>query len=392
MGNLEKRYPSVNFLKIKARRRIPAVSWDYLEGGSVKESAIQRNRGIFEHYRLMPKYLQSEILTPSIKHKLLGIDFDAPFGIAPVGLSGLIWPKASEYLCRSAHGHKVPFCLSLFATTDLETVSKICDTSYRWFQYYPQNQKSIDVSVLKRVTTADYQTLVLTVDVPTTRKVRELRKGLTLPLNTGPELIWDIIKHPHWGFAALIGGMPEFANWIPHLPKGYTKKDIPRFLSELPTLPHQTLINDLKRFRDEWKGRLIVKGVLHPQDALHCKNLGVDAIIVSNHGGRQLDESPTALEMLPLIRNVVGKDYPLIVDGGFRHGSEIAVALALGANFVLLGRAFMYGIAALGSKGSDHVMELLKNELNTTLLQLGCKNISELPKFLAPGYQSMRQD
>ena len=392
MGNLEKRYPSVNFLKIKARRRIPAVSWDYLEGGSVKESAIQRNRGIFEHYRLMPKYLQSEILTPSIKHKLLGIDFDAPFGIAPVGLSGLIWPKASEYLCRSAHGHKVPFCLSLFATTDLETVSKICDTSYRWFQYYPQNQKSIDVSVLKRVTTADYQTLVLTVDVPTTRKVRELRKGLTLPLNTGPELIWDIIKHPHWGFAALIGGMPEFANWIPHLPKGYTKKDIPRFLSELPILPHQTLINDLKRFRDEWKGRLIVKGVLHPQDALHCKNLGVDAIIVSNHGGRQLDESPTALEMLPLIRNVVGKDYPLIVDGGFRHGSEIAVALALGANFVLLGRAFMYGIAALGSKGSDHVMELLKNELNTTLLQLGCKNISELPKFLAPGYQSMRQD
>ena len=119
MGSLEKRYPSIHFLKIKAKQRIPAVSWDYLEGGSVKETAIQRNRDIFEHYRLMPKYLQSEILTPSIKHKLLGIDFDAPFGIAPVGLSGLIWPKASEYLCRSAHGHKVPFCLSLFATTDL---------------------------------------------------------------------------------------------------------------------------------------------------------------------------------------------------------------------------------------------------------------------------------
>ena len=385
MGSLEKRYPSIHFLKIKAKQRIPAVSWDYLEGGSVKETAIQRNRDIFANYQLIPKYLQSETWKPSIKHQLLGIDFDAPFGIAPIGLSGLIWPKASEYLCRSAYDHNVPFCLSLFSTTDLETVSKICDHRYRWFQYYPQNQKKIDISVLDRVRAAEYQTLVITVDVPTTRKVRELRKGLTLPLNTGPELIWDIIKHPRWGLAVLNGGMPEFANWIPHLPKGYTKKDVPRYLSELPILPHQTLINDLKTFRDEWQGHLIVKGVLHPQDALHCKNIGVDAIIISNHGGRQLDESPSALEMLPLVRNIVGEDYPLIVDGGFRHGSEIAIALALGANFVLLGRAFMYGIAALGSKGSNHVMDLLTNELNTTLLQLGCKNIGELPKFLAPG-------
>ena len=380
--NIQKKYPSIAFLEQKARRRIPAIAWDYLVGGGIQETAIARNRDALSKHALIPKYLVNDRFEPSIRQTLLGQEFDAPFGVAPVGLNGLIWPRAGEYLSVSAEKHNIPFCLSLFATTSLEAIAKICGENHRWFQYYPQNENELDRAILRRALDAGYQTLVLTVDVPTTRKVRELRRGLTLPLNLGPEVLWDILKNPSWAIASLRAGMPRFENWLPHLPDKYSARQVPQFLKELPMLPHQTLVGDLDWFRENWGGRLIVKGILHPEDAFECRKIGVDAIVISNHGGRQLDEAPSALEMLPRIRETVGLEYPLLVDGGLKHGGDIALALALGADFVLVGRAFMLSVAALGQYGASYGMDILKAELKSTLLQLGCRSVSELPQFL----------
>ena len=238
--NIQKKYPSIAFLEKKARRRIPTIAWDYLVGGGIQETAIARNREGFSRYVLTPRYLSDHRFEPSTKKTLLGHEFDCPFGVAPIGLNGLIWPRSGEYLSVSAERHNLPFCLSLFATTSMETIAKLCGENHRWFQHYPQNSRDIDRAILRRALDAGYQTLVLTVDVPTTRKVRELRRGLTLPLNLGPEVLWDIVKHPGWAIASARAGMPKYENWLPHLPDKYSARQMPQFLADLPMLPHQT--------------------------------------------------------------------------------------------------------------------------------------------------------
>lgn len=382
-SNIETKYPSLKFLEERARKRIPDISWDYLAGGGIQETGLVRNRESFSRYTLTPRYLTKTRFEPSTKKILLGQEFDCPFGVAPIGLTGLIWPRSGEYLSVAAERYNVPFCLSLFATTSLETIAELCGAEHRWFQHYPQNSREIDRAILHRAVESGYRTLVLTVDVPTTRKVRELRRGLSLPLKLGPKTLWDIAKRPSWALASIRAGIPRFENWIPHLPDNYSVRQMPQFLADLPILPHQTLVDDLAWFRENWKGRLIVKGILHHADASKCREVGADAIVVSNHGGRQLDEAPAAILMIPKIRETVGHDYPLLVDGGIRHGGQIAVALAMGADFVLLGRAFMLAVAALGQPGASHAMDLLKSELQATLIQIGCQRLDQLPDFLS---------
>ena len=380
---IKQKYPSISYLEEGAKNRIPKFAWDYLEGGGVRETCIARNRMSFDQWSLTPKHLAELKSNPSITKKLFNHNFDAPFGVAPIGLNGLIWPKSSEYLSLAARRQNLPFVLSMYATASLEDIAAIGAPANTWFQHYPQNHQSINHAIIMRAKDAGYETLVITVDVPTTRKVRDIRNGLTLPIRPSVKMFYEVLKRPKWAFATLRNGTPNFPNWFPHMPEHYRRDQMAKFLEELPIRPHQTTIEELVWYRDIWSGKVIVKGVLHEDEALKCKKLGIDGIILSNHGGRQLDEAPSALEMLAQVRRSVGLQYPLLVDGGFRSGGDIATAIALGADFVLLGRPFMFGMAALGRLGAEHVMELLREELLNAMYQLGCTTVSRLPDFLS---------
>ena len=391
--NIQQKYPAISYLEARAKRRIPKFAWDYLAGGAMQDKGVIRNRSVFRDLTLTPKYLVSAPSDSCIAQSLLGYQFDAPFGVAPIGLNGLIWPKASEHLSLAATTHNIPFVLSLYATTSLETISQIGGSANTWFQHYPQNDHGINRDILQRAKGADYETLVMTVDVPTTRKVRDIRNGLSLPIRLGPRAFLDVLRCPRWAFATLKSGVPNFENWFPHMPERYTSGQMAKFLEELPILPHRSSLEELSRFRDLWSGAMMVKGILHEDEALKCKELGIDAVIVSNHGGRQLDEAPSSLEVIQEIRMAVGPDYPLLLDGGIRSGGDVALAIALGADFVLLGRAFMISLAALGAKGADHAMTILKEEFRVTMLQLGCSKVRRLPEFLSfenPNYSDHR--
>lgn len=381
--NIQQKYPAISYLEEKAKRRIPNFAWDYLVGGAMQDKGVIRNRSVFDYLTLTPKYLLPAPSAPCIAQSLLGHQFDAPFGVAPIGLNGLIWPKASEHLSLAAKIHNIPFVLSLYATASLEKIAKIGGSENVWFQHYPQNDHSINRDILQRARDADYKTLMITVDVPTTRKVRDIRNGLSLPIRLRPRASLDILRSPQWAFATLKSGVPNFENWFPHMPERYGKGQMAKFLYELPILPHRSSLEELSRFRDLWPGTMMVKGVLHEGEALKCKELGVDAVVVSNHGGRQLDEAPSSMEVIQEIRLAVGSDYPLLLDGGIRSGGDVALAIALGADFVLLGRAFMFSLAALGGKGADHAMTILKEEFRVTMLQLGCSKVGRLSEFLS---------
>ena len=389
--NIQQRYPAIAYLEQKAKRRIPKFAWDYLVGGGIQETGVVRNRSVLQRRTLTPKYLRDSQNPPCISQMLLGNTFDAPFGVAPIGLNGLIWPKSSEALSLAAKEHNVPFVLSLYATTCLEDIVRIGGPKNAWFQHYPQNDQKINQAIVWRARDAGYKTLVVTVDVPTTRKVRDIRNGLALPVRLRSKAFLDILRKPGWGIATLRSGLPNFENWLPHMPEDSKKFQMSKFLEGLPILPHQTTAEELAWFRDIWSGTMIVKGILHENEVLKCKKLGIDGVIVSNHGGRQLDEAPSAFEVIETIRTVVGPDYPLLVDGGIRSGGDVALAIACGADFVLLGRAFMFGLAALGARGASHVMSVLKDEFRSTMLQLGCSGVSDLPKFLSTTDQSRIQ-
>ncbi|MBO67493.1 MAG: alpha-hydroxy-acid oxidizing enzyme [Acidiferrobacteraceae bacterium] len=380
--NIQQRYPSVAYLEDKARNRVPPFVWDYLVGGGVRGSAVERNHAAFSHLTLTPKYILNSQIIPNISQQLLDTKFDAPFGVAPIGLNGLIWPNSSEFLSKAAKKANIPFILSLYATSRLEDIIEYGGIQNTWFQHYPQHSRDINLQIIKRARVAGYKTLVITIDVPTTRIPRNIRNGLSLPIQLRPKVFLDMLCKPRWTTKTLIAGPPTFENWLPHMPKSYKKRDMWKFLQTLPILPHQITREKLSWFRDNWTDNLIVKGVLHNSDAQMCKELGIDAMVISNHGGRQLDEAPSAIETLSSIRSEVGSGFPLLVDGGIRTGGEIALALAHGADFVLLGRAFMFALAALGGQGAAHAIAILQDELRSTMIQLGCPLLSELPETI----------
>lgn len=393
--SIDKQFPCVADLEAAALPRLPRFAREYLTEGISNGVSVRKNRESLNEVELMPCYL-SEANKPDIRCRLLGHDYHAPFGVAPIGLAGLIWPKAEIILATAAKAHNIPYVLSTVATVSLEDIRDIAGEN-SWFQLYTPKSSKTRKNLLHRCSAAGYETLVVTVDIPyKTRRDHDIRNGLSVPLKFNLTTLWQMFTHPNWALRMLRAGVPRFVNLAPYYDPGNAQQNAAREIQRSAKFIEERLGLHIDRqifeeIRTDWPGKLLIKGVLDPQEAKTYLDLGADGLIVSNHGGRQLDAAPTAVSVLPQIRETVGPEATLIADGGIRSGLDIARMLALGANFVLIGRPFMFAVAALAHRGGEHVMNILKAELQSTMGQLGCATIKELPDFLVsnnPGRKS----
>jgi len=384
--NIEKQFPCVADLEAEALLRLPKFARDYLTGGIGNGVNMNKNREALNGVELLPRYL-SDVNHPNIGCRLFGRNYDAPFGVAPVGLSGLIWPRAETLLATAAKTHNIPYVLSTVSTAKLEDIRKVAGES-GWFQLYTPRESDIRKDLLRRCEQAGYETLVVTADVPyLTRRDHDIRNGLSVPPQFNLGTLLQMFRHPSWALRMLRAGVPKFVNLAPYYDQSKLRghaaeiKESVRFIKERFGVHIDRDI--FGEIRDHWPGKILVKGVLSPEDAKGYIALGADGIVVSNHGGRQLDAAPSSVAMLPQIRKAVGPDVPLIADSGVRSGLDIARMLALGADFVMMGRPFLFAVAALDHLGGEHVMNIFKAELQCTMGQLGCATVMDLPDFLA---------
>jgi len=369
-------YPAIADLAAKAQKRIPRVAWEYLQAGTGDEDLLDRNRKAFQKITLLPQFCKGT-LQANIETNLFRQKYAAPFGMAPVGLTGLMWAKTEQYLAATAQRYQIPFSLSTVATETPETVGKHVG-NMGWFQLYPPKDKALRQSLLKRANEAGFHTLLVTADVPMAgRRERTKRAGLKMPPKITPKMIWEGITHPSWTIATVQNGLPRLRT-IEHYTDFKNMKFVSGFVGN--RLGGTLSWEYCKAIRDEWKGPVILKGILHPADAAKAVEIGLDGIVVSNHGGRQFNGAPAAIEALPAIVEEVRNKTTILFDSGVRNGLDILRALYLGANFVLLGRAFVYGVAALGKYGGDHAVEILMDDLKNNMVQLGVGSLEELRK------------
>ena len=376
MPQLDRRFPSIASMERATKRRIPKFAFDYLQGGIGAEACVTGNRRALDNVRLAPRYLPTEPIRPVLETNLFDREFPMPFAASPIGLSGLMWPRAAEHIARAATRHGLPLGLSSFATSSIEEIGTIAG-DLLWFQLYCTQKSEIENDLIDRAESAGCEVLVVTVDIPTvTRREKDIANGLSVPPKFDLMTLSQVALRPTWAFATLRAGIPRFKTLLPYIPGGSTLDASAIFLRDM--VEGHVTVQKLERIRDRWRGRLIVKGILTTEEALLCQDLGADAIVISNHGGRQLDAAPPIPHVLPEIRAAVGPDFPLIADGGVRSGLDIARLIACGANFVLAGRAFVYAVAAAGETGVDHAIFLLREELKQTLSQIGCQELGDL--------------
>ena len=390
--DLNQKHPCIDDLERAALKRIPRFASEYLRSGIGREAGLVRNRWALDQVLFDACYLpEMPANTPDMSVELFGENHDLPFGISPLGLSGLMWPGAVDILARAAKTANIPMVLSHYATTGLHDFRAIAGQK-GWFQLYPAKDPEIRAHMIAEVAAAGVGTLVVTIDLPTaTRRDRELRVGLSVPPKLTPRTLWEIATHPHWALTTAFTGKPDFKNLRPYIPKGLSMAEEARFLTDV--IEGHVTVDILRFVRDQWKSRLIVKGVMTADDARTAHDCGVDGIWVSNHGARQLDATPATIEVLPAIRQAVGPDVPIMADSGPRTGLDIARMLASGADFAFLGRAFVFAVAALGARGGEHAVHILREELRCAMAQIGAQRVGDLANFLArdvavPGIQS----
>ncbi|MFQ6549493.1 alpha-hydroxy acid oxidase [Aestuariibius sp. 2305UL40-4] len=367
------RYPSLADLRLQARRRLPRFVWDYLDSATGTEATARTNRAALDQVRFTPSILHGEI-SPDLSIELLGQSYPLPFGFAPVGMSGLIWPGAERYLAQTAADARIPYTLSTVASLAPEDLKGDIGP-HAWFQLYPPRDPEILSDLLGRARATGFKTLVLTVDVPApSQRERQTRGGLTNPPQLTPRILWQIMRRPAWAIAVLRNGLPRMRTLDP-----YTTSN----RAALPSNAHAGYLlrtspdwDYLARLRDAWTGPLIVKGVLNEEDAPRLERAGVDAIWISNHAGRQFDAAPATIEVLPAIR--ANTRLPLLLDGGLSSGLDILRAFSLGADFTMLGRAPHDAVAALGPAGPAHLVEILTRDLTANMHQLGVRSYAEL--------------
>ena len=356
-------------LKKRAKKRIPKFAFDYIEGGCNSELAISNNREALNDVFLRPEYLQS-YSKPELSIDLFGKQYSAPFGIAPLGLTGLVWPDASAMHARAALKANIPFVLSTVSTISIEDAAKNAEDNF-WFQMYPPADEVILDDMLERLRAVGCQNLVVTIDVPSpSRRITAIKSGLAVPPKITAKSVFESMIRPMWSLATLKAGLPQFASLRPYIKDAKNIEDIATFIRVTlrDVVDEKTLI----QLREKWQGNLIIKGISHVDDAIAVKEIGAQGIIVSNHGGRQLDASLPPAETLSEIVQSVGSEMTVMVDSGVETGVDIARYLALGAEAVFAGRAFLYGAAAHGEKGAEHSIDLLKDELEQVMSQVHC--------------------
>lgn len=373
------KYPSVDDLRIRAKAKIPKFAFEYLDGGCNNDVNLKKNTSRIRDVELKPKYLV-DYTPPNLKTELFGHEYDAPFGISPVGLQGLMWPKSPEILAKAAFNHNIPFVLSTVTTASIESISEITE-GRAWFQLYHPAEERVTKDLLKRAEAAHCPVLVILADVPSFGyRPRDIRNGLSMPPKMTVSNILSAMKRPHWALNTLINGQPSFEILKPYMQKNLNLNQLAKFMDA--TFSGRLNEDKIKRIRDLWKGKLVLKGAESIHDVEKAYQLGLDGVIISNHGGRQVDVGQATIESLNTIIPLYKDKIKVMMDSGIRGGADVARVMASGADFSFMGRTFMYGVSALGKKGGNHTIAMLKTQLTQVMEQMSCAEVNDLTKNL----------
>lgn len=371
--NYDPSLPGIPDLKRRARARMPPFAFDYVDGAIDEEHGKLRNRAAWHDIVLTPRYLR-DVTHTDLRAQLFGHDYALPFGVAPVGIGNMMWAGAETALAAAAQRANIPYILSTFSTTDLDgiaaTAPDVC-----WFQLYVPKQAAVAEDLLARVRQAGYRVLVVTLDIPVgAKRNRELRNGLKLPFRPTPKILWQCMIRPRWTLQTLAHGSPDFVNVASY--RQGENRNLAQFISNF----NMTGVTRerLEMIRARWDGPLVLKGVQHEQDLRDAASLGADGVIISNHGGRQLDAAPASAHSLAAVTEEMRGKMTIMVDSGIRTGTDIVRARALGAQMAFCGRAFFWGVGAMGRRGGNQVVEIFRDEIERTLKQLGCESIARM--------------
>ena len=377
-GRLEKAV-SIADLRLIAKRRLPRAVFEFIDGGSEDEITLNDNRAAFERVRLIPRVL-NDVSHPDMRTTLAGKAVAAPLVVAPMGSCMLAWPQADIAIARAAAAHGIPYTLSTMATTSIEAMAKAIDGEL-WFQLYVLKDADFNNQLIDRAQSAGYGALVVTVDLQAGgKRERDLRNGIKVPLQVGVRQILSGIAHPGWAMQMLLSGSPQFENVRGYMGNQGANLTIAAKVGQ--SLDPAFGWDDLAKLRERWKGKLLIKGVEHPEDAARLLTLGVDGIWISNHGGRQLDGAIASVDALPAIADQVAGKIPLLIDSGVRRGVDILKAHMLGAQAVAVGRAILYGAAAGGEAGAKRALQILVDELRLSMMLSGVSSLHEIRSSL----------
>lgn len=376
LAGLRGRFPSVADLEQRARYRIPRFAYDFLQGGAGDENGMKRNRAALTAVEIVPRY-GVDVSRVDVSVELFGRRYDAPIGISPIGFDGMMWPGATECFARAAQQQNIPYLVGTLACTTIEKVVEWAP-DVTWFQLYPLpgDNHHYSLELASRADAAGAHVLVATLDIPVrAKRPRDLRNGLVMPFRISAKNVADAMIAPPWSMGILKHGMPHFANMMRYAGPNPTREDAARFVQQ--NVRGGFSWDAIARLRDHWKKPLMVKGILHPGDAERAVSLGLDGVLVSNHGGRQFDAAPATIDVLPSIVQAVGGRAKVFMDSGIVSGVDIMRAIACGADATFAGRAFMLSLAALGDLGAQHMARAFAEELTIALGQSGVRNLAE---------------
>jgi len=374
---------AINFedLRKLAKRRLPKIAYDFIEGGLEDEIGMARNVDAFQRQLLVPRY-GIDVSKIDQTTSIFGRTYSGPIGIAPTGLAGLFRRGGDLMLAEAARAANVPFIMSGTSTGSIEDLARIAP-DHGWYQLYVAKDRKISEDMIRRAKDAGLSTLVVTMDVPiNSKRERNLRNGFGRPLKLGLKMKLEACQHPGWLAEYLRLGAPMFSNWQRYTPNGKAASadEVADFVAA--QMPTPVTWVDIEGFRRAWPGKLVLKGIMHPADAMRAAAIGVDGIMVSNHGGRQLDRSPAPIEVLPAINAAVGEKMTVMYDSGIRRGSDAVTALCLGAKYVFVGRATLYGVTAGGCAGATRALAIFKDEIDRVMMHIGAPDIKSLGPHL----------
>lgn len=370
-------YPTAMDLRARAKRLMPRFAFEYMDGGAGDDLGVRRNWAALDAVELAPRYGRV-IKPPACAATLFGQSYSAPIGVSPIGGPGTAFPGAETYLARAAQAARLPYTIGVLSGIDVERAAELAP-DVLWFQLYRfhRDEHRIGLDLAKRAAAAGVKALVLTIDTPTrTTRPREAKSGIVNPFKMTLKLRLDALSSPRWLASLRRHGIPRFASLSPYMKANPSLAEAADFIRR--ESGGAFTWDEIARYRDVWRGPLVLKGVLHPADARRAMELGVDGLFVTNHGGRQIDALPAAIDALPAIAAEVAGRATLILDSGVRSGVDVARAIALGADAAFSGKAFLWSLGALGEKGPAHFMNILTEDLRATMGQLGCFEVADL--------------